>query len=243
MRLENPGDDDLAAFRQAWLRHVAIQEQVAGATAEAGRALAQFKMAANSRAVRGEVLAGLLDKGGGRERIKEAAETLLETAEVAPDKFNVLAGKLTKPRWIDKAVQLRYFFMLSGPRTHAANVISNTLTALGQFPEHAAASVIGLGRRAVVGQEAASDRVYGTELGARAFGLLQGVKEGLGQFARTVRTGQTSDHFGKVEMVGENEPIKGKLGVVVGMPTRLLAAEDELFKSFIFKVVSGAVRT
>ena len=47
--IDEPGDDVLADFRQAWMRHAAIQEQVSGATAEAGRALAQFRMLANSR--------------------------------------------------------------------------------------------------------------------------------------------------------------------------------------------------
>ena len=41
------GDDAAKmAFRKALMRHAAIQEQVAGATAEAGRALQQMKMVA-----------------------------------------------------------------------------------------------------------------------------------------------------------------------------------------------------
>src|SRR3546814_4027307 len=46
---EAPGDELLASFRKALVRHTAIQEQVAGATAEAGRALSAFRMAADSR--------------------------------------------------------------------------------------------------------------------------------------------------------------------------------------------------
>src|SRR3546814_12261276 len=40
-----PGDELLASFRKALVRHTAIQEQVAGATAEAGRAMSAFRMA------------------------------------------------------------------------------------------------------------------------------------------------------------------------------------------------------
>jgi len=228
--IEQPGDTDLAAFREAWLRHAAIQEQVAGATAEAGRALAQFRMAANSRAVHGDVLANLLNGPGGRKRLKDAAETLLEAAESSPGKFNVLADKLSKPRWIDKATELRYFMLLSGPQTHAANIISNTLTALGQFPEHAAAAVIGAGRRAVTGKEAAVDRVYGSEIRARAFGLMQGVQEGLREFVRTLRTGETSDFAGKME-APTRPAFDGVAGKVVRAPMRALSAEDEVFKA------------
>jgi len=228
--IEHPSDVDLAAFREAWLRHAAIQEQVAGATAEAGRALAQFRMAANSRAVKGDVLANLLNGPGGRKRLSDAADALIDAAETSPGKFNVLADKLSKPRWIDKATELRYFMLLSGPQTHAANIISNTLTALGQFPEHAAAAAIGAGRRAVMGREAAADRVYGSEIGSRAFGLLQGVQEGLREFVRTLRTGETSDFAGKME--APTQPaFDGLAGKVVRAPMRALSAEDEVFKA------------
>ena len=89
--LDNPGDELLAEFRQKWMRHVAIQEQVSGMTAEAGRVLQQFRMAAESRAVRGDVLSGLVRAGGGEKGIKEAAETLLEAVEMGPGKFNALS--------------------------------------------------------------------------------------------------------------------------------------------------------
>jgi endonuclease YncB( thermonuclease family) len=226
--LDNPGDVDLADFRQKWLRHVAIQEQVSGMTAEAGRALQQFRMAANSRSIRGEVLAGLVDGGGGRHRIQEAADALINAVESSPGQFNTLAEKLSKPRWRDKAVELWYNILLSGPQTHAANIVSNALTALGQFPEHAAAAGIGLGRRALTG--AASDRVYGTELGARAFGLLQGTQEGIVQFGRAMRTGMTSDAVSKIE--AHSQPaISGIKGDLIRVPTRALTAEDEFFKA------------
>src|SRR3546814_10628358 len=48
-RVTGGSDEDLAAFRQAWVRQVAIQEQVSGMTAEAGRALQSFRMIADSR--------------------------------------------------------------------------------------------------------------------------------------------------------------------------------------------------
>lgn len=234
-RLENPGDDVLAYFNQALRRHAAIQEQVSGMTAEAGRTLQQFRMLADSRNVPGEVLARLVDGNGGRQRLQDAADTILETVESEPGKFNPLIEKLAKSRWIDKAIELRYNMLLSGPQTHAANIISNTLTALGQFPEHAVAAGLGLARRGVVGSEAAADRVYASELGSRAFGLLAGTKEGIGQFLRTLLTGQTSDLVTKVEAQVQ-EAIPGKLGKVARAPSRALSAEDELFKAMARKM-------
>lgn len=228
--MENPGDDVLADFQRKLTRHVAIQEQVAGMTAEAGRTLQQFRMMADSRNVRGDVLKSIVDKAGGGRRLQDAAGALLDAVEGDPGKFNVLADKLTKPKWIDKAIELRYFMLLSGPQTHVANIVSNTLTALGQFPEHAAASAIGLGRRAVKSKDAAADRVYPTEIGSRAFGFLQGIKEGGQQFLRTLRTGETSDFAGKMEAPAE-KAIGGIAGKIVRAPMRALSAEDEVFKA------------
>lgn len=225
---DNPGSEALADFRAKLLRHRAIQEQVAGATAEAGRALQAFRLAADSRAIRGEVLDTFANAGGGKNRILDAADALIDAAEVSPGQFNTLADKLTKPKWIDKAVELRYFMLLSGPQTHAANIISNTLTALGQVPEHAIAAGLGATRALVKG--GAIDRVTGTEVGQRAFGLVQGFKDGMRQFARTLRTGETSDHIGKIEGSSTGS-IGGIAGKITQAPMRALSAEDELFKA------------
>jgi hypothetical protein len=228
--MENPGDELLADFQRKLARHVAIQEQVSGMTAEAGRTLQQFRMVADSRNVRGDVLRSIVDSAGGGKRVQDAANALVDAHEGEPGKFNVLAEKLTKPRWIDKATELRYFMLLSGPQTHMSNVVSNTMTALGQFPEHAVAAGLGMGRRAVLGADKAADRVYISEIGQRAFGFLQGIKEGGAQFLRTLRTGDTSDFAGKMEAPTQ-AAIGGVAGKIVRAPMRLLSAEDEVFKA------------
>ena len=224
---DNPGDEALAEFRRKWLRHVSIQEQVSGATAEAGRALSQFRMTADSRAIRGEVLSAMVSGGGGAERIRNAADLLLDAVESGPGQFNALAEKMTKPRFRDKWRELYYNMLLSRPTTHIVNVVSNTMTALGQIPEHIVAAGVGSVRAAVGRGE---DRIVGSEIGARTFGLVQGFKEGFAEFANTARTGQVRDHVSKIE--GQDEfAIGGKLGKLIRTPTRLLAAEDELFKA------------
>ncbi|MCT2559230.1 thermonuclease family protein [Tsuneonella sp. YG55] len=225
--LEVPGDDVMAEFRRKLVRHVAIQEQVAGMTAEAGRTLQQFRMAADSRAVRGDVLAGLVRGGGGRDNLREAAETLIDAVESGPGVFNALANKATKPKWRNKIAELYINFLLSNPATHVVNMTSNTLTAMAQLPEFAAASAIGKARQAFA--KGGIDRVTGSEVGARAFGLMAGAKEGARMFARAVRTGEASDFVSKVEG-DEYKAISGLKGEVIRVPTRLLTAEDELFK-------------
>lgn len=227
-RLDNPGDEALAEFRQKWMRHVAIQEQVSGMTAEAGRALQQFRQAANAKAIRGDVLSALVRAGGGRTNLQDAATALLDAVEMGPGKFNVLAEKASKPKWKDKISELYINMLLSNPPTHVVNMVSNTITAVAQIPEHAAAAVVGASRRAVMGK-AARERVLASEVGARAFGLVQGAKEGFHLFGKALRTGEADDFVSKVEG-DEFRAISGLKGEVIRIPTRLLTAEDQLFK-------------
>lgn len=227
-RLDNPGDELLAEFQQAWVRHVAIQEQVAGFTAEAGRTLQQFRMLANSRNVPGSVLAAKIQGGGGTKRLVEAAEAIVDASDIDPAKVNELSRDALKPKFKDKLVELWYNSLLSGPQTHVVNMMSNSLTALGQFPEHAAAATLGQVRRVL--PKASQDRVLFSELGARAVGLRSGIREGLREFARALKTGEPSDHVTKVESASQ-KAISGVKGEVIRIPSRLLTAEDELFKA------------
>ncbi|MEJ7926380.1 hypothetical protein WG908_06355 [Sphingobium sp. AN641] len=226
-REERPGDEALAAFRQAWVRHVAIQEQIAGATAEAGRALAQFRMMADGRRVRGSVLSSLLEGSGGGDRLKKAADIIIEHSDTL-GRMNRQAEKMMRPKWLDKVNEYWINSLLSGPQTHVVNLLSNTMTGLAQIPEHALAAGIG-GVRNAAGRGKVVDRVLFSELGARSIGLLQGAREGLRQAGRTFRTGESSDFGGKVE-TRTQDAIGGVAGKVIRTPTRLLSASDELFK-------------
>jgi endonuclease YncB( thermonuclease family) len=225
---EDPGEELLAEFRRKWMRHVAIQEQVSGMTAEAGRALQQFRMAASSRAVRTDVLNAMVRGGGGKGNLRDAADALLNAVEMGPGKFNVLAQKAAKPKWHRKVGELYINMLLSNPPTHLVNMVSNTLTSLAQIPEYATASILGAGRRAIVGEKA-RERIMASEVGARTFGLVQGAKEGLELFANALKTGEADDLVSKVEG-DEFKAISGLKGEVIRIPTRLLTAEDQFFK-------------
>lgn len=227
-QMENPGDDVLADFQTAWVRHAAIQEQVAGMTAEAGRTLQQFRMMASAKDVNGSVLAAIAKRGGSPENARDAAETLLDAFETSPGQFNTLSRDALKPKFKDKLIELWYNSLLSGPQTHVVNIVSNTLTSLGQLPEYATAAAIGKGRTLFARNQA--DRVLFGEVGARAVGLMAGTREGLAQAALTFKTGEPSDFVTKVEAQSQ-KAISGLKGEVLRLPSRALAAEDELFKA------------
>jgi hypothetical protein len=237
-RTQNPGDELEGAFREAWLRHAAIQEQVAGMTAEAGRALQQFRQVADARAV-GRVLPDLGTFSGGTARLKEVAERIVDLEATGQ------TGKVTRyalktarnPSAGDMGTEYYINALLSGPQTHATNILSNTLTSLLQIPEHAAAATVGAVRRGVeqagtrlTGREMGNaDRVLFSEVGGRTVGLLQGTKEGLREAWRSFRTGESSDAMTKLE-TQHMKAIPGRAGDIIRIPTRLLSAEDELFK-------------
>ncbi|KNH03092.1 phage-related protein [Qipengyuania citrea LAMA 915] len=225
---DDPGAEALAEFRQKWVRHAAIQEQVAGMTAEAGRALQQFRQGADSRAVRGDVLSAFVRAGGGGDNLKDAADALLDAVEMGPGKFNAFAAKAMKPKWRQKIGELYINMLLSNPPTHIVNMVSNTLTSMLQVPEYAAGAAVGAARRALGGKDAAP-RILSSEVGARAFGLIQGTKEGASLFAKALRTGDADDFVSKVEG-DEYKAISGLKGEAIRLPTRFLTAEDQLFK-------------
>lgn len=109
-RVNGGSDEELSTFRRAWLRHAAIQEQVTGATAEAGRALAQFKMAARAKAIKGSVHSSMVEGAGGRDRLEEAAKAILDlqARDVSPGAVNKFAADALKPKLSDKLVELWY---------------------------------------------------------------------------------------------------------------------------------------
>ena len=223
-----PGDALNAEFHEAILRHVAIQEQVAGISAEAGRALGAMRMLANSDNITPEMLASVL--GGGMD-VKGAARAIRQAGTRNPKARARAIKAAIKPTFTDMLVEYWYNSILSGPATHIVNVLSNTLTILNQLPEFAFAAALG-GAKKLTGIQwgAGRDRVLGTEVGQRAVGMVSGAVEGARAFADTLATGNISDGVSKIE-VAQQRAIPGVAGTIIRTPGRFLAAEDEFFKA------------
>src|SRR3546814_13386756 len=62
---------------------------------------------ADSREIPGRVLEGLVNAGGGPQRMKDAAEMIL-TLERDPARLNHFVDKASKPRFKDKLVEIWY---------------------------------------------------------------------------------------------------------------------------------------
>jgi hypothetical protein len=128
-------DEQRAAFAQAIVRHAAIQEQVTAATAEAGRALAQFKMAARSKAIGRSIHENIVSGAGGPDRLDAVAAGILKLQRegAEPGKVNKFAVEALKPHKTDYFVEYYYNALLSGVSTHVVNSMSNLATQLGKF--------------------------------------------------------------------------------------------------------------
>ena len=238
-KAQGGSDADKAAFMHAVVRHAAIQEQVEGTRAEAGRALSAMRMTASSKDVLGKVHKSIISTAGGNDRVEEVAQAILDTADKTgdPGKVGKLAKVAVKPTIGDKLSEVYINSLLSGPQTHAANFLSNSLTAALQIPEHAVAASLGAVR-------GGADRVVPGEVPARVFGMLQGTREGFRAFARTMRTGDIPDHAAKFEGT-ESHAVSGIKGSIIRTPTRALSAADELFKGIARRMeINGlALRT
>jgi hypothetical protein len=233
-RAQGGSDADLMAVQAQLTRHVAIQEQVAGMTAEAGRALNQFKIQAKSSKAKLQVIQDIVESHGGRKQIEKIAEALADPANVK--NINKLSRKLQRPKPSDMALELWINSLLSGPQTHAVNMTSNAAIAIWSLPENLIAAGLGKLHK--------GDKVLFGDVAARGYGFIEGAKEGLKRAGETIRTGEPVDPMSKLEMA-RNKAIPGKVGEAVRLPGRFLMAEDELFKSIGYRMElnSQAYRT
>ncbi len=235
---------DLAEFQKAFTRHVAIQEQVAGLAAEAGRALQQFKIMAGDNFYKGAK--DLIETARSKnpddpfgKRNKFGRDAVLNLADMVDalgdpsqinrfsrDAFKVTIGSMIREAWINA--------LLSGPRTHVTNILSNALTALWQVPETAIAATIG----ALHGGE----KVQFAETSARLVGLIEGAQEGLRAGATAFKTGEPSDLGSKLES-HRYAAIPGIAGQIIRIPSRGLLAEDEVFKAVNYRAELNAQAT
>lgn len=217
-------DDDKLTFRKAWLKHVALEEQIAGATAEVGRALSAARIAARAQEAGGAAVRAYLKGTGSKQSIEDAAEAIVDLME-DPAKASHFMREAVKPRWRDKFNELWVNSLLSGPRTHIVNFVGNALTTTLSFPEQAMTAAIGKVTRS-------ADRAYFGEVGARAAGLADSSVEALRNMRQAFKTGEAVDETSKVDAVHQRA-IGGKLGHVLRTPTRALTAADEFWKTLL----------
>jgi hypothetical protein len=228
------GQEALLVFRRAMAQHRAIQLEVAGMTAEAGRALQSFRIMASSAAEQEKMIKEAIEASGGMDVNQNMAAKMAgikDVGDVGPVVKNfhqATVMDMISEGWLNG--------LLSGLGTHAMNITSNL-------------SVIGLSviERQVAGTFGKS--VARGEAGAQILGIVEGAKEGIKLAGKALRTGESTDIMQKQEIAmkksitAEQLGLSGTLGQAVNFmgnvirtPGRALMASDEFFKSVAYRM-------
>ena len=226
--------EDKAAFLRAMSTHKAIQQQVSGLTAEAGRALSSFRIVV------------------GRDINVSLENVPVEDMARAVASQDTLQGINTTTRELDKATTGDMLLetwingLLSGPTTHAVNIVSNAMVNLWAIPDRMLAS--GFGRLA------GNQEIAGGEIIQMLYGMKEGYRDGLKLAWKAIKTGEPQDPLTKLDVkqtkaiTAENLNLTGIagraadfLGEAIRLPGRFLTAGDELFKSVNYRMELNAL--
>jgi len=220
----------------AYQRHLTIQKQVGGATAEAGRALSAQRIAAMSEPARARALTSIIQSLGDdvTEEIIKRLAALDPTSPTFIRDVNVFVAQSAKVTTADKVFEVWVNAILSGPQTHGVNSVSNTLTALSRpLLERPTAATLDFFRSKMTGTP--RERFFG-EAAADIFGMTRGLREGVRRGLEAFQTELPSFGPTKLEIPSRaRQAIKGPLGRAVRLPGRFLVAADEMFKAVNFQ--------
>lgn len=240
-------DVDRAAFVQSLGQMRSTFADLAGARAEAGRALSAYKR----QALDYRQAQAVLESVGGLQGADDAAAALgkaIQTGGIAN------ASKLIAQPEGRMQRLLGYYYraaLLSGVRTHAVNITSNTLTLGNEIIERGIAAGIGGAKRVLTGGKS------GQTVFAEPLDLLMGMAKGS---AKAGAAGYNAFKTGESTMLGGGKQETGAIGnnmnaprppgvratagwaadKLAGVPYRALGAEDAFFATLNYE---GELRT
>jgi len=226
---EAPTPENYTRLMSSLQQQVAIQEQIAGATAEAGRSLAQFRMMANDTLSLPE-LNELVMSAGGTESMDALARRIQEIDPTNIRAMNQFAREASKATMGDKVYEAWINALLSGPVTHVANTISNGLTVATHPVEKTVAGLLDMLRAKVSGTP---QERFAREGAYAVAGLWKGVSGALRAGLTSAISDTPSFGIGRQEQTPGGK-IGGTLGHVVRAPSKALLFEDEFFKNIVY---------
>lgn len=192
-------DKDVMAYAMAKDRHQMIQGQVAGITAEAGRALRAF------RSLAGEETAQATDQfiksATGKTLFQLREEAKLGATLDTPQQVSKFMDDAQKPTFGRMVLEYWINGLISGPATHTTYMMGNTILSIQKAgPETLAAAGIGAVRSAL-GRE--GEIVRPGEVGAQLRGAGAGFAPGLKAAVDAFRTGVTTQLPGEDMLYGQ----------------------------------------
>jgi len=221
---------EIADYQALLTRHAALQEQVSGATAEAGRALSALRITTQTEKQRLAAIDRLIKEGGGEKGLRDLADKIGTFDD--PAALNAFVREAMKPSLGDKVLEVWINWLLSGPQTQAVNIDSNTVTSLWQIPERILA--VGFSR---VG----SKQIQFNEVPEQIKGWVEGAVDGVRLARRSFATELPSRGQRKIDVERPAGAIPGGIGRIVRIPGRLLLAADDFFKSIGYRMELNAL--
>lgn len=242
---KNAGPLDQFAFRKQMAVHSAIQSEVIGARTETARALSSWNIPVKGDIARARAIDQVLEAMGGPEQSSQMARRLAILAETNanPEAIAKFAEKGALATTVDALKEAWINGLLSNPKTHVVNMMSNTMVAAASIAERQAAGVV----NKIVGGEG----VQMGEAAAMTYGMVTSVREAWQMAAKAVRTGETSWTLNKMDLPQvhaisaeaygmAHDTGLGRfldfVGTATRVPTRLLGAEDEFFKTIGYRM-------
>ncbi len=233
--LKDASTENLLKLEMAVREQAAVQETVHGLTAEAGRALRSFRQSFAEAGTDAQKMEALLKKVGGKDNAEKIAKLLGQLDVNDPIAVNKFIQSLSKPHIGDYLTEIFYNSILSGPKTHIVNSLSNTFNAIFSPIERTVSALVDLPLSAIQGR--ARQRFF-NEVSADVFGAIKGIPDGFRQFAYVIKNGISLDEITKWEQ--RTPAFKGKLGAVVTFPSRMLQGADALMKSVNMRAAINA---
>jgi hypothetical protein len=233
MQAVQQGQGSIGDFTEALAKHVAVMEQYSGSVAEAGRALGILRKQREGQIAASQAIQDLFGKKVLPEDIQAKLGDLITRN---PTMFNKTLQDMRQATTLDKFYEVWMNGLLSGPQTHAVNVLSNAVTDMWRVAESGVSGIADAARIAVSGGP--RERFTG-----EALADVHGQVMGLNDAVRAALAGwrERPPEVGKVEF---RHAIEGPLGQMVRTPSRALEAADQFWKTLSYRgaLQAGAYR-
>lgn len=262
----NPSEANLFAFRKMLATHNMIQNEVLGARASIARAQASMRIPVGTSAERLREIQFSLENSGGGEVAKELAAAVSKMAQAGMiSEMTTAAEKGAFARTVDAAKEAWTLGLLTSPKTHLRNIVSNAAFVPMQMAERATAAKFAnfLGDTGSVQPGEAAAQYYGLTQGAadmfRYYGklvrsrILGGAEEaskvalenpiyetGLKEAGKLDLPPAISSEALKIDPENWLGKAADAAGSVYGVTSKALTAEDNFFKVLAYRMETHA---
>lgn len=243
---------DIYAFRRGMSVHYAIQSEVIAARTETARALQSWAIPAEAGRSRAQAINELITHNGGSGDLQAIAKAVANAGD-NPAAVNAMARETVRAKAGKALYQVWINGLLSSPKTHVVNILSNAMVAAYAIPERYMA--------AGISKAFYSGEIDVGEVAAQSYGMVKGIRDGFrllyhgNKAAGQDGLGDVFDHFAKTEIHGNDISAEafgldpaghfGRgldiLGKTVNLPGSALEVGDKFFKSIGYRMELNAL--